>query len=144
MKPKDYPVSRYYIAHHFVFYPLMGAAAAFSIWCIFYYRGNGLIWAALAFAFCSLIMLSLMLRQHYALGNQNRIVRLEMRLRYYILTHQRFEVIEQQLSFSQIAALRFASDEELPGLTKRAIAEKMSPGRIRHSIQNFVPDYMRL
>jgi len=85
-----------------------------------------------------------MLRQHYALGNQNRIVRLEMRLRYYQLTQKRFEPLEQQLSFSQIAALRFASDEELPDLVLRAVNESLSPNDIKKAIKNWTPDYMRV
>jgi len=85
-----------------------------------------------------------MLRQHYALGNQNRIVRLEMRLRYYQLTQKRFEPLEQQLSFNQIAALRFASDEELIELIRRAINESLSPKDIKKAIQNWTPDYMRV
>ena len=85
-----------------------------------------------------------MLRQHYALGNQNRIVRLEMRLRYYLLTQKRFEPLEEQLSFNQIAALRFASDEELPDLIRRTINESLSPKEIKKAIKNWTPDYMRV
>lgn len=85
-----------------------------------------------------------MLRQHYALTVQNRVVRLEMRLRYYQLTHTRFEEIEPRLSFGQIAALRFASDDELPALTNRALQEQLSPDAIKRSIKNWLPDEMRV
>lgn len=85
-----------------------------------------------------------MLRQHYALNNQNRIVRLEMRLRYYQLTNTRFDPLEKQLSFDQIAALRFASDDELLPLTERALKEKLSAKDIKQAIQNWHPDYMRV
>jgi len=85
-----------------------------------------------------------MLRQHYALGNQNRIIKMEMRFRYYVLTQQRFEPFEQRLTFGQIAALRFASDEELPGLLKRTLDENLSPDTIKQSIVNWQPDYMRV
>ena len=85
-----------------------------------------------------------MVRQHYALGNQNRIVRLEIRLRYYILTGKRFEQIEEQLSFKQIAALRFAADDELGPLIERAISQKLSPEQIKKSIVNWQADNMRV
>ena len=88
--------------------------------------------------------LSFMLRQHYALGNQNRIVRLEMRLRYYQLTHTRLEEYEDRLSFDRLAALRFASDEELPALLKRAITEDLSADEIKKAIVNWQPDEMRV
>ena len=85
-----------------------------------------------------------MLRQHYALGNQNRIVRLEMRLRYYQLTGKRLEPLEEKLSFGQIAALRFASDAELLPLMERAEKENLSPKQIKQAIQNWQGDYMRV
>jgi len=88
--------------------------------------------------------LSFMTRQHYALTCQNRIVRLELRLRYYQLTNQRLEIIENQLSFKQLAALRFASDEELVGLIKRTLEENLSPADIKKSINNWVADTMRV
>jgi hypothetical protein len=85
-----------------------------------------------------------MMRQHYALTVQNRVVRLEMRLRYSQLTNQRFEPIETKLSFGQIAALRFASDEELIDLIQRVVHEDLSPSIIKKSIKQWLPDHMRV
>ena len=135
---------RYYSPHHFVFYPVMLTLIGISI-----YMGCAdsalrmvyLLLAALAFA---ITLLSFMLRQHYALGNQNRIVRLEMRLRYYQLTHERLEQYEGRLSFGQIAALRFASDGELPALLQRALNEQLSPDAIKRDIKDWQADDMRL
>ncbi|MEI9806950.1 MAG: DUF6526 family protein [Bacteroidota bacterium] len=67
-----------------------------------------------------------MLRQHYALGNQDRIVRLEFRLRYYEVFGKNAGKAEKKLSFSQIAALRFADDDEFTGLLDRALTENLS------------------
>jgi len=69
---------------------------------------------------------------------------MEMRFRYYVLTQQRLEDVEQKLSFGQVAALRFASDEELPALLKRAVDENLSPDAIKKSIKNWVADDMRV
>lgn len=90
------------------------------------------------------IWLSFMMRQHYALGLQNRLVRLEMRLRYFELSGKRFEPVEARLSFGQIAALRFASDEELPALLEKAMRENLSPRSIKKSIVTWRPDHMRV
>lgn len=87
---------------------------------------------------------SFMMRQHYALINQNRTVRLELRFRYYTLTHTRLEPLEDQLSDGQLYALRFASDEELPALVRRAIDEKLSPDQIKRAIVHWLPDHMRV
>ncbi len=111
---------------------------------MFRYEDQQLIWMALTGVFLLLGWLSFMMRQHYALMNQNRIVRLEMRLRYYILTQKRLETIEQKLSFEQIAALRFASDDELISLIQQAVDKKLSVTNIKKSIRNWEPDYMRV
>jgi hypothetical protein len=87
---------------------------------------------------------SYMLRQHYALGNQNRIIRLELRLRYYQLTHERFEPLEQQLTFGQVAALRFAGDDELPSLVKTTLQNNLSSNDIKKSIKSWQADLMRV
>jgi hypothetical protein len=85
-----------------------------------------------------------MTRQHYALTNQNRTVRLEMRLRYFQLTGVPFDQVENRLSFSQLAALRFASDPELVALIQRALDQNLDPGAIKNAIQNWHPDHMRV
>lgn len=134
---------RYYTPHHFVFYPIVLFMLVFCIWA--WWKGNPhdeqwLMMAALVFM---LGFLSFMVRQHYGLGNQNRIVRLEMRLRYYQLTNERLEPLEDKLGFGRIAALRFASDSELPALLQRALKENMSPDAIKKAITDWQADEMR-
>ena len=85
-----------------------------------------------------------MLRQHYALMLQNRIVRLELRYTYYTLTGKRFEVFEHQLTDDQIFALRFASDDELESLVAKALAENLSGKQIKKAIVNWKGDYNRV
>ena len=135
---------RYYPPHHFIFYPLLILLFAVCIFFAWQYEGQRLIWASFAVTMLLLAWLSFMMRQHYALNNQNRIVRLEMRFRYFALTGQRLEPVEHRLSFSQIAALRFASDDELPILVGRTLAENLSPKAIKKTIVQWEPDHMRV
>lgn len=135
---------RYYTPHHFVFYPIVLTGIGMSVYYYCNYPALHAVWAAIGALFVLVTWLSFMMRQHYSLINQNRTVRLELRLRYYILTQQRLEPIEQRLSFGQLAALRFASDEELPALIKRALDENLSSGDIKKSIKNWVADDMRV
>lgn len=134
---------RYYAPHHFVFYPVMLALMAVCIYYATQDETNRVIFLLMGIISFTITWLSFMLRQHYALGNQNRIVRLEMRLRYYQLTHTRLEEYEDKLSFGQIAALRFASDTELPALLQRAVTEDLSADAIKKAIVNWQPDEMR-
>lgn len=135
---------RFYPPHHFVFYPIATICTILSGWQVFHSEGNASIWLAITSLFVLLIALSFMMRQHYALMNQDRIVRLELRLRYYQLTSKRLEPIEQQLSFGQLKALRFASDEELIDLIQEAINKNLSPDAIKRSIKNWLPDNDRV
>lgn len=135
---------RYYYPHHFIFYPVLFFLIIASTICIFRCPDYKWIWTAITIIFILIGWLSLMVRQHYSLMNQNRIVRLEMRLRYYQLTHHRLEDIESKLSFSQIAALRFASDAELPGLIQKSLENNLSADDIKRSIKDWLPDTMRV
>ncbi|GAB3891688.1 hypothetical protein GCM10028803_03760 [Larkinella knui] len=145
MKTQNYENHvRYYPPHHFVFYPVVLVLLGLSLYFAFTSEEQSLIWLFIALLIGLITWVAFMLRQHYALGNQNRIVRLEMRFRYYVLTNQRLETIENQLSFGQLLALRFASDEELPGLTQRALADQLSPDAIKKAIVNWTPDHMRV
>ena len=52
--------------------------------------------------------------------------------------------MERLLNDSQLFALRFAPDEELPKLVQRAVAEKMSGNQIKKAIVNWFPDHQRV
>jgi hypothetical protein len=135
---------RFYIPHHFVFYPLIGILLAFVIRQAFIDELNSIVWVFMSIILLLVGWLSFMLRQHYAMTLQNRVVILEMRYRYFAITGERLEPLEVELTFGQIAALRFASDGELPALLQRTIAEKLPPDQIKKSIQNWLPDERRV
>jgi hypothetical protein len=135
---------RYYTVHHFIYYPLVILAISASVYAYHHYPEQKEIWIAIIALFIFIGWTSFMMRQHYALGNQNRIIRLELRFRYFLITGKRLEPLESSLRFSQLAALRFASDEELPGLVERAIKENLGAGQIKKSIQYWLPDHMRV
>lgn len=135
---------KYYIPHHLVFYLSALVLLVISLSFLSDQNESTPVWLVIAALVLLVTGLSLMLRQHYALGNQNRIIRLEMRLRYYILTQKRFEEIEKQLSKGQVLALRFAPDEELPSLVEKAIRENLTPDQIKKSVRNWLPDHHRV
>jgi Family of unknown function (DUF6526) len=135
---------RYYPAHHFIFYPLLLIAICASVYKYATHPEQQDIWLALMAAFLFTGWLSFMMRQHYALGNQDRLVRLELRFRYFLITGKRIEPLEGKLRFRQLAALRFASDEELSGLVDRTIHENLSPRQIKNAIVHWLPDDMRI
>ncbi len=144
MSKQDYSNHvRFYYPHHFIFYPLVTVLSIICGYKMVTVPEERLLFGAMLVMLLLITWVSYMMRQHYALNNQNRIVRLEMRLRYYQLTGKRLEQYEQQLSFGQIAALRFAPDEELLPLLERALKEDLSPDAIKRQVVNWQPDEMR-
>lgn len=134
---------RYYPPHHFVYYPLIMAFLAFSMYFSFTTEDK-LIWTFISGIFIILFCLAFMLRQHYALTLQNRIVRLELRYRYFSITGKRLEDFEHQLNDDQLFALRFAPDEELPALVQRTLNENLSGTAIKKAIVHWKGDYDRV
>lgn len=133
---------RFYPPHHFVFYPFACVLAFIAGYKAA--KDDGTVLFFMLALLIVLIALSYMMRQHYALTLQNRLVRLEMRHKYSMLTGKDFEPLEEKLSFKQIAALRFASDEELVPLVMKTVKEQLSPKIIKESIINWKPDHMRV
>ena len=145
MSKQNYSNHRsHYALHHFIFYPIAFILITASLYFAGKYPANKAEWYMITAVIFLVTWVSFMMRQHYALIPQNRIIRLEMRLRYFQLYSKRFEPIEAKLKFGQIAALRFASDEELPALLERAIEEKLSPNSIKKLITDWQPDHMRV
>jgi hypothetical protein len=134
---------RFYTPHHFVYYPIILTFLIFSIFFTFTTE-NQLIWTFISAVFVILFCLAFMLRQHYALTLQNRIVRLELRYRYFALTWKRFEDIEHHLNDDQIFALRFAPDEELKELIEKTLSENLSGTDIKKAIIHWKGDYERV
>lgn len=135
---------RFYPPHHFVFYPVVLFMFAFAIRSAFTDQTNQTLWIFISVLVFVIGCLAFMLRQHYALILQNRIVRSELRYRYFVVTGTRLEPMEHLLTDGQLFALRFAPDEELPILVQKAVAEKMSGDEIKKAIVNWFPDHHRV
>jgi hypothetical protein len=134
---------RFYTPHHFVYYPILIIFLIASIYFAFN-TDQPLIWAFISFAFIFLFCLAYMLRQHYALTLQNRIVRLELRYRYFTLTGKRFEEFEYKLTDDQIFALRFAPDNELLPLIEDTLKNSLTGDAIKKAIVHWKADYNRV
>jgi hypothetical protein len=134
--------------HHFVLLPALLILSGYGIRHYLAVAGDDTEESRLWFTIMALAVVSFgvlfMLRQHYALTLQDRIIRLEVRQRYFEVTGQSLRPLEEQLTLSQILSLRFAGDAELPALVQAAVQEKLSPKDIQSRIQDFHFDPMRV
>ena len=87
-----------------------------------------------------LLLLFFYLRS-FALKAQDRAIRAEEKLRYFILTSKR---MSPKLTTRQIIGLRFAPDDEFPALVDKAIKENLSEKEIKLAIKNWRPDNYRV
>lgn len=135
---------RFYAPHHFVFLPLIAFMLVWGSVNAYQNEDKRLEWLLFSLLSFCILYLSIMLRQHYALGNQNRIVRLEFRLRYFELYGVSSSAVEPKLSFGQVAALRFAADSEFKTLLEQALEHNLSGDEIKQRITNWQADNMRV
>ena len=91
----------------------------------------------------ALLMLASLVRT-YALRVQDRVIRLEERIRMAALLPLDSQPLQRELTTGQIIALRFASDAELAELAERAVQEKLPPKTIKQQIKNWRADTHRV
>jgi len=79
-----------------------------------------------------------------ALSVQDRVIRLEERLRYERLLPADLKPHIGEFTVSQFVSLRFASDAELPALARKVLDEKLDQRKaIKQLVKNWRPDYLR-
>ncbi len=91
----------------------------------------------------ALVVLVVLLRS-YPLKVQDRVIRLEERLRLPALAPAAFHPQILRLSESQLIALRFASDEEVVSLAQQALNESLTRKQIKERIHTWRPDDWRV
>ena len=80
----------------------------------------------------------------YPLKVQDRVIRLEERLRLEVLAPAEWRPQIQQLTEDQLIGLRFASDDEVVVLAKLALEQNLTRKQIKERIKDWRPDDWRV
>lgn len=129
---------------HFFVLPVFVLAALFAIVMHLFVHRQHPLHGIFVTLFAIAVLIALFKIRLYALKVQDRVIRLEERLRLGNLLPEGLRSRIPELSERQLIALRFASDGELAGLAQKAINEKLSPDEIKKSIKNWRPDNWRV
>ena len=91
------------------------------------------------------IVLTALFARAFAVGVQDRVIRLEERMRLAELLPADLRPRIGELRTGQLVALRFASDAELPELVRRVLTEQIRDKKsIKRLIRIWRPDYARV
>ena len=136
--------TRYDPLFHFAIIPLLTLNFIFSIYITIHrwpgWQHTNLWNIVMALVF---FMIAGMARSS-AIRAQNRIIRLEERLRLAALLPEADRAHIDELTIRQLIALRFASDAELPDLAHRALTKNMEPKAIKQAITHWRADHHRV
>lgn len=126
----------------FFLFPALTIHLAWSLWRL----GQQPDWnhAEQSLLSVALIVMIFIMRA-YSLKVQDRVIRLEERLRYQRVLPADLAAKAPDLPLRFIVALRFASDEELPGLAREALDGKFAkPDEVKRAIKSWRADYLRV
>jgi hypothetical protein len=144
------PVTEQNLANHAKFVPAFHffAVPVFVVnfvWSLFRLRTLGFSFAGVfSVLLAAALVVLVFLARLFALAVQDRVIRLEERLRYAQVLTPDLLARTGELTMSQIIALRFASDAELPTLTGKVLEEKLTERKaIKQLVKNWKPDYLR-
>ena len=134
--------TRFFPLFHFVVIPLLALNSLSHVVRLFMTPTWTLaFWTLLS---VTLILLALASRL-MALKVQDRVIRLEERMRYKDILSAEIAKRANALPVGQMIALRFASDDELRGLIERVLSGELKTGKeIKLAVRNWRSDHLRV
>ena len=126
--------------YHFVISLIVLINLGWSIWkLIADFSGDRVIGFLVAVALVGIFWYS----RIFPLAVQDRVIRLEMRLRLQEVLPKELRGRIAELEPGQLIGLRFASDEELPDLVSEVLAGSLQRGEIKKRIKDWQADTLR-
>lgn len=126
---------------HFFLLPVSALNFFYAIYLLYKDPGSMTAWTCLM-AFVLIVLIFTV--RIYSLRVQDRLIRLEERLRMQRVLPESLMRRTAELTEKQYVALRFASDEELSALVEATLANKLKPEDIKKAVKNWRPDNFRV
>lgn len=127
--------------YHMFLFPVAGINILVAIWNLVRNPGLGSAWFVILALAGAVAVAKIRM---YPLKVQDRLIRLEERLRLsQLLTGPLGDRIGD-LTEAQLIALRFASDAEVPALVEKALEGTMLPRELKQAVVNWRADYFRV
>jgi hypothetical protein len=134
--------TRYVPLYHFV---LFGILMINLVWSVVRIVRHPSVDAAVALLIAFGLLILFFYARQFALTMQDRLIRLEMRLRLVKVLPADLAQRIGELTVSQLIGLRFASNEELPELVRKVLAEGISDRTaIKRMVRIWQGDYLRV
>jgi len=133
---------RFVPPYHFFVIPVLVINFGWSIyrWKVAGFSVDGFVSIVVALA----LLLGFLTVRVMALSVQDRVIRVEERLRYDRVLPADLKPRVAEITLNQFVSLRFASDAELPALARKVLDEKLDNRKaIKQLIKNWKPDYLR-
>jgi hypothetical protein len=133
--------ARFVPGYHFV---SAGLLAVYLLWCLYRVVVAPSLDTAMALAFAVSMGLLFYYARIFSLTLQDRVIRLEERLRLARLLPAELAGEIERLRPRQLVALRFASDGEVEGLVRRVLAGELAgAAEIKREVRSWRSDHLR-
>ena len=141
--PQTYATHRrYHALFHFIGVPILSINAVMKLVHAFRFPSWMAAWEVVV---AIALVIAIFLARAYALTVQNRVIRLEEKLRLQRCLPEELRTRIDELKTNQLIALRFCSDEELPDITRAALSGELTDrNAIKKRIKNWRPDWLRV
>jgi len=134
--------TRFHPWFHFFAFPIIALNFLFSLYMVYRHPVPLVIWNAIVSA--ALVVIAVLAR-FYGLRNQDRIIRLEERVRLQSLLPDDLRSRIPELHMSDLIALRFCGDDEVADVVRAVLAGEVKGRKeIKGRVKNWRPDYHRL
>ncbi|MBX6359994.1 MAG: hypothetical protein IRZ03_07940 [Acidobacterium ailaaui] len=128
-------------AFHYFLVPVLILNLIYSLVLLIRHPNPNAVWMLIMAV--ALLIMAFLVRTN-PLKVQDRLIRLEERLRLSALLSEPLRSRIPELRESQLVALRFASDEEVPALVEETLKNHLEAKEIKQRIKHWRPDHWRV